>query len=744
MHHAVRALAVLLLGAAPLAAQDAIPITHGTVRDFQGRRLADALVRVRGRDAVSRTTAEGRFAVRGEAGEWLVVARIGYAPDSTRIGSGPAEFRLRAAPLTLAALTVVGAEASTASERSIRALDLALRPHESSQDLLRLAPGLVIAQHAGGGKAEHIFLRGFDADHGTDVAVTVDGTPVNLVSHAHGQGYADLHFLLPEVVEGIDVRKGPYDVRDGNLATAGAVAFTTRDRLARGSVEARGGSFGAGSTRVLLPFGGDAATAGGYVAAALARTDGPFRRPQDYRRGNVFARFTTPVTPHADVVATLSAFDARWDASGQLPARAVASGRVDRFGALDPTEGGRTARAEASIALRSRDPERRWQLRAYAVGYRFDLFSDFTFFLEHPEAGDGIAQRDRRTVLGGEATLERGTRLFGTTGTTTLLAGVRHDAADVRLADQTRRTIRDVRVASAIDETHLFGAAQHTLHLGDRVRLGLGLRGDLFRASVRDRTPDAQGIAGRRTVAIASPKARLAVDAGRGTTLFVDIGAGFHSNDARDVVQAPAGARVLPRAVAAELGARRTWSHGSVAIAAWALDLQSELVFVGDEGVTEASGRTRRQGLDLEGRLRLTRWLWADADVSLSRGRFRDEPADADRIPLAPTRIATAGLTVRDAGPFGAAFRVRHVGSRPADERGDIVARGHLLTDLSARCRVGRAEVALTVDNLFDVAWNEAQFATTSRLRDEPAPVTELHFTPGAPRAVQAGVRIDL
>jgi outer membrane receptor protein involved in Fe transport len=237
-----------------------------------------------------------------------------------------------------------------------------------------------------------------------------------------------------------------------------------------------------------------------------------------------------------------------------------------------------------------------------------------------------------------------------------------------------------------------------------------------------------------------SPKASLAVDVTDRTTLFANAGFGFHSNDARDVILAPPGATILPRAVGGELGARHTWTGGSVAASLWALDLQSELVWSSDEGTTEASGRTRRVGVDLEGRSRLLPWLWADADLNLARGRFRDEPSGADLIPLAPTLTATAGLTVRDAGPAQGGLRVRHIDARAANEDNSVRALGYTLWELFGSYELSRVRLVATVDNVFNTTWNEAQFATTSRLRGEPSEAMELNFTPGAPRAVQFGV----
>jgi outer membrane receptor protein involved in Fe transport len=275
------------------------------------------------------------------------------------------------------------------------------------------------------------------------------------------------------------------------------------------------------------------------------------------------------------------------------------------------------------------------------------------------------------------------------------------------------------------------------------VRLQLGIRADLFRFDVLDRlvgaASDLPHASGTRTEGVVSPKANLAVEVSRSTTLFANIGWGFHSNDARGVILAERGATVLPRAVGAELGSRYVWTGGSLAVAAWALDLESELTYVGDAGTTEPSGRTRRLGIDLEARVRLAEGLWADADLNLSRGRYRDEPDGADLVALAPTLTSTGGLTWSASEDVRAGARYRHIAERAANQTGSIRALGSTLVELFASCRLGGAEIVLAVDNLFDVDWNEAQFATTSRLRDEPAPVTELHFTPGPRRSIQLG-----
>ena len=726
--------------------------------------LPGVTVRVVETGAGTGTGPGGAFRFDGlRAGTYtLRASRIGFASADVRVAvqdgrPSRVEIALVSAELRLAeVLAEVDRPRSAASSESVQAFDLLTRPTASAQDLLRLVPGLITAQHAGGGKAEQIFLRGFDADHGTDVAVHVDGAPVNMVSHGHGQGYADLHFVIPETVERMDVSKGPYHADDGDFATAGSVRFATRDRLDASLVRVRGGSFGAFETTALvgLPGGG---TSDAYAAAQVVRTDGPFAASQDFHRVNLFGKATRSLASGAVVRASAGGFASAWNASGQVPERAIAQGAITRFGALDAGEGGATSREDVRVAY----DDGPLHLDAYGIRYRFKLFSNFTFFLNDPVNGDMIEQTDRRVVAGANVRYARAHALGTRTGTFTLGGTLRSDAGAVALYQSPGRVRGAVLVDSRVDERALGLFAEEDLALSPRLRVVAGLRADYFTFDVDDAL-DGQASAavhasGVSQALLVSPKATVVFSPTDALDVFVNAGTGFHSNDARAAVyadrlrRAPGGVSAedlaasrqaaLPRAFAGELGARaRVLGRLTLAAALWRLDLDEEYVYVGDAGTTEPSGRSRRVGIDLEARGALLPWLVADLDVNLSRGILVDEPEGANAVPLAPRLTSTGGLTAQRTDGLSASLRYVHVGDRPANEDGSVRALGYTVVTLGGAYRWRALELSAVVENLLDVDWNEAQFDTESRLRSEAVSVSELHFTPGNPRGVRLGL----
>lgn len=648
---------------------------------------------------------------------------------------------------------------SAATEQTIRERDFSLRPHNTVWEILNNLPGLIAGQHAGGGKAMQYFLRGFDNDHGTDIAIFVDGVPVNMVSHAHGQGYADLNFLIPEVVDYVDFYKGPYFTLWGDFANSGVVNFVTKEDTAENSLQALGGFFNTMRyTGILSPQLGPVQT---VIANEIYFTDGPFDHPDNFMKYNFFGKFTLDPTPDSKLSLWTSFYTGDWDASGQIPLRAVRSGLLDRFGSLDPTEGGKSDRQTINLLYTATpSPEESWFGQLYFSRYKFTLYSNFTFFRDDPLRGDGIEQNDSRVLFGGRLRYSRVWGLGNLPVQSTFGLETRNDDADVGLFRQEKRRRFATTTKTAIWESSFSGYTQHELFLREWIRFIAGLRGDVFLFDVNDRLPvragDGVRYQGNTTDGIVSPKASLILSPflntqslWRNTDFFVNFGMGFHSNDARDAIQ-PGGA-ALARSTGGELGVRTTlWNRLDLATALWVLDLDSELVFVGDEGTTEASGPTRRWGIDGEIRYQMFPWLFADFDLTYADPRFR---VTGEAIPLAPTLLMQGGLTAYFTDGFSGAIRLRYLDDRPANEDRSLTARGYTLLDFILTYRWRNIEASIQLLNFTDHDWRETQFATDSCMRQEvgvdprcPAGggdgISDINFVPGYPINLRGGLTI--
>jgi outer membrane receptor protein involved in Fe transport len=626
---------------------------------------------------------------------------------------------------------------SASSDVLVPSRDFELRPQGRPADIIRLVPGLIISQHQGGGKSEQYFLRGFDADHGTDVAVFVDGMPVNLRSHAHGQGYADLHFLIPETVRRIEAVKGPYHAELGDFATAGAVNFVTLDTVDENLAQVAGGMFGTQRYLTLISPTRDALKT--LVAVEGFVSDGPTERAQNYQRFNLFAKATASLAENLDASVWISHMRGAWWASGEIPARAVRTGLIDRFGAIDNSEGGDTQRSAANLMLRWRPSQQETvTVQASAQYYALNLFSNFTFFLNDPAHGDGILQADARWVAWLDARYERRGTPAGVPITATAGVQYRADTPHVVLGTQSDRhrlaRTQDVDVVEqSVSPFVKLDAAPLTW-----LRIVTGARGDIFHYDVHDNLGGAGGrLNGNATRAIPSVKANVILGPWYATELFANYGTGFHSNDARAVVSEPQ-LPALARAEGYEVGVRTRPSRGlELSASYWVITIASELVFVGDAGTTEPRGRSRRHGWEFAGKAGLLDWLSLNGDVTLSRARF----ANGDEVPLAPRLTARADLTARLPWGLSASVEMRHLADRYASEDRQQTARGYTLFDVTARYRYRALEAFVSIENLTNTEWREAQFFFASRLPGEPAAgVADVHFTPGTPRAVLGGL----
>jgi hypothetical protein len=741
----------LLLGSQVAVAQRTAAL-RGTVTDsLSGQPLAGVGVGLVGQSGGTATDVLGQFRLSGlAAGTYQVqFGALGYKLKTNEIALVAGETRglttsLATTNLNLAEVTVSQPRDPNQTLVAISHIDQTLRPINSAQDLLRLVPGLFIAQHAGGGKAEQIFVRGFDADHGTDFAVSIDGLPVNMVSHAHGQGYADFHFVIPETVEQLRVYKGPYTARFGDFATAGAGEFTTKTSLDRSQVKLEVGRFDTRRALVMLDLLGthhlfSKRPESAYVAAEYNFTNSYFDAPQHFKRFNGMLKYTGQLTDRTSLTLLGSHFTSSWDASGQIPERAVSEGLISRFGSLDPSEGGSTNRTNASVVLTTALPhDAVLRQQAYYSRYNFSLFSNFTFFKNDPVNGDEIDQTDHRNLYGYTGTYDRDDRLGSRNLHTVVGLGTRIDASDLGLRRAVQRRILDTVSTGRLYEQNINAYLDETLELTDRLTVNAAVRADLFIFQFRGQKADSAAgfvpLTGRVTRSLVSPKLNLYYQLSPAVQLFVRSGLGFHSNDARGMVQGSGSFNALPRAVGAEVGSTFKPVPSLVVNAAlWTLHLQDELVYSGDEGTTESAGPTRRYGVDISARYQLTNRLFIDADLNYSHGRIVNAPENENRIPLAPSFTSIGGLTLKNPNGLSASLRYRHIDSRPAQEDNAIRARGYFLLDAVANYTRPRFQIGATAENLLNLAWNEAQFATDSQLRGEMTSVNELNFTPGTP-----------
>ncbi|MFT4565948.1 MAG: outer membrane receptor for Fe3+-dicitrate [Saprospiraceae bacterium] len=370
----------------------------------------------------------------------------------------------------------------------IASIDLELNPVSSSQEVLTRVPGLFISQHAGGGKAEQIFLRGFDVDHGTDIAITVDGLPVNMVSHAHGQGYADLHFLIPETIENIDFGKGPYYADHGNLNTAGYIDFKTKDKLENSILGIEVGDFSTIRTFGLVNLIEGEVDQNAYIATEFLSSDGPFESPQDFVRMNLMGKYVKETEKGDRFSLLVTRFSSRWNASGQIPQRLLDSGTITRYGSVDDTEGGTTSRTIFALDHSKILSENKFiKTRVYYSSYDFDLFSNFTFFLNDPINGDQIRQSEERTIMGYNSTLFGETEWNNNQLKYESGIGIRYDDVDNVSLSHTlnRETVLERFSYGNVDEINISAFANLQYKSGNWI-VNPGVRMDYFNFHYND------------------------------------------------------------------------------------------------------------------------------------------------------------------------------------------------------------------------------------------------------------------
>jgi len=642
-------------------------------------------------------------------------------------------------------VSVVGERpVAASSQQFIPDKEILLQPQGRPAQVLRLIPGFIAVEHSGGaGKADQYFLRGFDADHGTDVAFFNDGMPVNLRTHAHGQGYTDLNFIIPETIEGLDVYKGAYLPEFGDFATAGAVNFRTRDVVKEGVVQQAGGQFD--TQRYLLMFSPTKGKVRTLFAAEGYYTNGPFQNDNRYFRANLFGKMTTNLTSRDELSLTGTFLKSEWNASGEIPLRTVQDGTLDRFGAIDPSEGGKTLRSTARLNYHY-DTSSGGQFFANAYGqyYRLDLFTNFTFFLNDPINGDGIQQSDRRVVYGGDLGYKQRGELLSMPTIGTIGFQTRVDDIHTRLGTQAKRTPTGTTTDSDVLEASYAPFVKAEIQPISWMRVVGGLRAETFAFDVRNRCQACiDPPAGRTSSGIVLPKMSLILGPWLKTELFANYGQGYHSNDARSAVTP--GSSPLARSKNYEIGVRsKPWGLDGMELIAtlWQIDLQSELVFVGDSGTTDIRGPSRRRGVEVAARGQVWGPIYFNGSVTYTKAEFRN----GDAIPLAPEVTAYGALLLKWPEGLTSQLQATYLGVRSLTEDRSFKSPSWLTFDLTERYQLpvklpyGRMEAFAFIQNLFNTQWEEATFAFASQLRNETQPVTDIHFVPGNPRMVMGGV----
>ncbi len=628
----------------------------------------------------------------------------------------------------------------------ISKIDIATRPVNNAQDILRIVPGLFIAQHAGGGKAEQIFLRGFDCDHGTDINLSVDGMPVNMVSHAHGQGYADLHFVIPETIEKVNVKKGPYNASIGDFSTAGAIQFQTKNHIDNNSISLEAGRFGHYRVLTMLNLLGEKAREKNqhlFVAGEYFFKKGFFESPDNLNRINLYAKYSGAIAENQMLSFQVSNFSSFWNASGQIPERAVADGSITRFGSIDNSEGGKTSRLNANLMLTTRTNQGDYfKNQLFFSHYKFDLFSNFTFYKNDTSNGDEINQKEDRNIYGYKGSYNFERKINKIFFNTEIGVQLRYD--DIKNSELSHVKRRNLFLNNiSLGDIHQLNAAAYideNIDFGNHFRINAGLRQDVFAFDYNNKLDTAGYNRQHVTKGIFSPKLNFYYTPNESLQFFLLSGKSFHSNDVR-VVVTQNGQEVLPAAYGAEIGAHfKPIDKMYMSVSFWGLYLQQEFVYVGDEAVVETSGASRRVGIDLGVRYDITDWLYADADFNYAMPRALGVSNNENKIPLAPTVTSIGGLTIKTPVGLKTSFRYRYLGDRAANEDFSSIAKGYTLFDGVIEYIHKKTSFSVSAENIFNVKWNEAQFETESRLKGEQAAVSEIHYTAGTPLFLKAKV----
>ncbi len=688
-----------------------------------------------------------------------VVAGNNIIPDVKMVVSTSASITITA-PLTFRNLAelenpaenIVGV-AAAASEGAITAAQLATRPVSRPAEILETVPGMIISQHSGEGKANQYYLRGFNLDHGFDFAQTVAGLPVNMPTHAHAQGYADSNFLIPELVSGVQYRKGPYYADQGDFATAGAANINYFNRLERPIVSLSGGSF---DYARLLAAASPRVGKGNFLTAfEYNYGNGPWTVKDNLHKYNGVLRYSQGDTQNGFSITGLG-YWSRWNATEQTAQRAIDQGIVDRFGNVDPSDKGTSFRYALIGDWQRSHGKSSTRYTVYGQRYGLQLFNDFTYFLNDPVNGDQFEQFERRWTFGGKVTHDRLAHIFGRDATTTFGASTRYDSVGgplgLYLTKQNQRLTAITQAEAKVFTGGLF--AQTEIEWSPVVRTTFGLRGDVFHYDVTQAIAENSGT---DKSGVLSPKVAAVFGPWGGTEFYANAGLGYHSNSALGVivkVDPVTGASVeqatpIARSRGAEFGVRTVRvRHLQTTATLWYLGFDSELNYVGDSGSTEAGPPSRRVGVEITNYYHPHSWITIDGDLSFSGAHYTHVPVGQDRVPGSLNRVVSAGFEFdppeNGKGPLGS-IRLRHFGPRPLTEDGSVNSKSTSLINGEIGYRFdSRYSVVVEGLNLFDSKVSDIDYYYTSRLPGEPAQgVADIHLHPALPRSVRVNLRVS-
>lgn len=641
---------------------------------------------------------------------------------------------------TLPAVEVQGSrnsmlgEAGTANEGVVTQQQLEARTVYRPGELLEAVPGLVVSQHSGEGKANQFYLRGFNLDHGTDLRTTIDGMLVNQRSHAHGQGWTDVNFMIPELGTLLEYRKGPFFAAEGDFSSAGAVNLKYANTLPSGIASVGVGQYG--YARTLLADSPKLGDGHLLYALELLHNDGPFTLGDNYQKKNGVLRYSQGNEANGFNV-TAMGYSAQWHATDQIPLRAVQSGALGRFDAVDQTDGGQASRYSLSGAWRQTRGDTATAVNAYIIRQKLDLFSNFTYFLDNPAQGDQFAQPDQRTTTGINVSQSYATTLLGRESEFTLGAQFQNDSIDNALQNTVARQVLSTIRADRIRERSLGLYGESKIRWNDSFRTVLGMRADHFNFKVNSDNPANSGTASDTKL---SPKINLVFGPFSKTEFYTGAGYGFHSNDARGTVLTLDPKTGLPsekveplvRSKGIEFGVRTEAIAGlQSTLSFYRLDFDSELTFAGDAGTTEAGRASRRVGFEFSNYFKPTRWLTIDADIAFARARYRGTDPAGNRIAGAGEGVASVALAVDKLGPYFGALQLRYFGPRPLLEDNSVRSK----STATLNGRIGyKFNPKLTIElegfNLTNRKASAIDYYYESQLKGEASPVGDIHFHP--------------